>query len=216
MEYHELAPAAALQAVDVIIKNATAGLVDLRIRIHDPARTTWEFPPTSAGLGGSGRGDEEYEGDGTYGATLPSFAPVHFAAEARGLSVLPASITVNISFDGGAIPLTLTLPVDAYGAAMATGVVVPSPTLWSSTSPIMHTVRVAIVSPAPAPAALVPEVIIDSFGLRTVAVCPTAAGSNKPAVCINGVPVSEWGGHSGVVYIFTLGLPFPFPIRRIA
>ena len=150
MEYHELAPAASIQAVDVIMRNATLGSVDLRIRVHDPTRTTWHFPPSGVM-------------DSRHGASLPSYAPVHFNTDnAELLPALPPTITVNISFDFDSNRvLTLTLPVDAWGAATTTGVMVPNPTLWSPESPgATHTVHVAIVSPAPAPAAAVPESII--------------------------------------------------------
>ena len=165
VELHEL-PAVSLARADVLVDDAAAGAVTLRVHVHDLTETTRWRPADIAAAGRSG------------------FAPRYRGAGPAGLPRPPASINVSVSFDddaGGAPASAFVVALDADGVGLLPGLRVPAPRLWAPSAPALHTVSLAVGA----------DVLVERFGLRAVGVC--AAASGAPVVCVNGAPAKLLG-----------------------
>jgi hypothetical protein len=185
VEWHEFVAPANLLHVDVVQPqqaafhrtrrvdwDAAPGPVTLRVRLHDLSETTWlhdsaALAATAASDGGVVRYAPRYRGFG--GPAVTAAAP------------LPTAVNVTVWFDyAPAAAVTFAnVPVDQWGAAELTGVVVPNATVWDIASPgNQHTVHVTLTS--------------TNLGPHTVAPCKPY-GNGTTVVCLNGRPVKLLG-----------------------
>ena len=131
MEVHEFPGPLAVLRADVLVRDALAGTVDLRIHLHDLTETTrWVPKDIEAGWG-------------------VGYAPRYTGAGPPTLPRLPSAVNLTITFDPDSsqatpTPLHFTLALDAQGTGVLAGLSVPHPTLWSPSSPSLHTLSVAI------------------------------------------------------------------------
>jgi beta-glucuronidase len=184
VEWHELPPAGALAAADVLVADAAQGLVDVRLRLHDASETVWWRPEDVRAAAASG------------------FAPRYRGFGGAGVPGLPTWVNVTFSFgtpasgNPAASPV-YTLAVGADGSATVAGLRVPPPAaLWSPESPALHTLSVALLAsslgaPAAPAAPAAPDTLVERFGLRSVTVC--ANNASQPRVCLNGAPAKLLG-----------------------
>ena len=175
VEVHEL-PALALLRADVLVRNASAGALALRVHLHDLTETT-RWVPRDIEAGWAARLAPRYPGAGP--ASLPR---------------LPPAVNLTIQFDadapGGARgpPLQVTLQLDAQGTGVVEGLLVPQPALWAPTAPALHTVAVRVGWEEGSG-----DTLLERFGLRSVSVCSAAGAGGPPVVCLNGLPVKLLG-----------------------
>jgi beta-glucuronidase len=167
VELHEL-PAVALARTDVLVLDAAAGAVDVRVHVHDLTETTRWRPADIAAAGRSG------------------FAPRYRGAGPAGLPRLPASVNISVAFDddaapGGAAATVYAVALDADGVGVLPNLRVPAPRLWAPAAPQLHTLSLTVGA----------DVLVERFGLRTVGVC--SAPSGAPVVCLNGAPAKLLG-----------------------
>jgi beta-glucuronidase len=181
IEWHELGPSVlstvAFQNVDILQVNPTAGIVDARIRLHDPTET-------------SKLNAKSLEP----GQDAPFYAPRYRkngGDSLVSLSTLPSRINVTVFFDDNESESTSfnDVEIDEHGIGMITGLIIPNKTLWSIDSPTLHTLHMTISSSNNGEAN---DYIIERFGLRSFTTC-TQGDNLTAALCLNGSPVKLKG-----------------------
>ena len=184
IEWHELGPSTvstvAFQNVDIIQRNPSAGIVDARIRLHDPTETT------KLNVKSLEPGQE-----------APFFAPRYRRNGGEALlsvSVLPSSVNVTVFFDDNEdTSISYDVGIDEHGIGIIEGLIIPNATLWSTDSPMLHTLHMIVSSSNNGPAN---DYIVERFGLRSFTAC-TQGTNLTAALCLNGdvIKLKGYGRH---------------------